>query len=430
VSLRGWFPLRFAASRTGRILLIGCNILLYSVFLWHYGWQSRNASFTDLPSFYAASIAVFRMGGSPYDYTALQAVMGHVTHVFPYLYPPPSLLLFWPLSRMDYAAARHLALILNHVILLWLLWIIPGSVLPSTASFANKLIVYALTIPYLLVSSPVQVTITSGQINFVVLASLILFWHLGRSERRLSAAFFLALSVLLKTYPIILIPFLFVGGYKREAIFTVFWLLVAVAASVLLLPAHIWQDWISNVAPTGGYAATPAGLFSPAVPWNQNLNGFFARLFTASQWSARIATYSASLLVVSISAVSIWIGREKGHGPGLDKILALSLPVMFLVAPFSWDHHIVFVFPSLLLLLTSRHKVHGAGVIPLYFALGSIAVVLALRYTVAIKFYAVFSLWVLCVLAAASRRVQIGRGVGRFDYESPGWHAVTENSHC
>jgi len=336
------------------------------------------------------------MGGNPYDYHALQAVMGHAIHVFPYLYPPPSLLIFWPLYRMDYGTAKHLALLLNHAVLLGLFWIMPRVVLPSSSSSANRFLAYALAIPYLLVSSPVQVTITSGQINFLVLASILLFWHLARSQKHLTASFFLALSIVLKTYPVILILFLLVGSYKREAILTFLWLLVAVVVSVPFLPAHIWQDWISYVALKGGYASTPAGLFPPAVPWNQNLNGFFSRLF-ADGSVAKIATYAAALLVVSVSAVSIRIGHEKDQGPGLDQILLLSLPVMFLVAPFSWDHHIVFVFPSLLLLFTSRHKIDGGGVMAFYLALGSIAVVLALRQTLPIKFYAVFFLWVLCV---------------------------------
>ena len=175
------------------------------------------------------------------------------------------------------------------------------------------------------------------------------------------AAFFLALAILLKTYPIILIPLLLLTRRWRESLYTVGWLGLAVIVSLFILPNAVWHDWLVNVFPTGGYMNTPAGMYPPAAIWNQNLNGFFARAFTENSWSnpvsvntdlARLLTYAAAGLAAVITGLTVWYSRS--YKDNLDRTMLVALPAMYLIAPFSWEHHLVYLLPSILILLNSR----------------------------------------------------------------------------
>ena len=184
-----------------------------------------------------------------------------------------------------------------------------------------------------------------------------------------------------------------------------------------MLPRAIWNDWLTNVLPSGGYGCTPAGLFSPAAIWNQSLNGFFARAFTESAWShpvltnpglARLLTYSAAGLCVAIAGLAAWRSRDRADS--LDRTMLVALPTMFLVAPFSWEHHLVYVLPSILMLLGSRPS-FGATPKAIFLSLCvASAVVIGMEGALGLKFLGMVVLWGLCVLAAIRGDIELASG--------------------
>ena len=66
--------------------------LLYGQFVVTYGLNYRGNYTVDLPSFYTASIATFKLNLSPYSLATLNHLMSD-QQVYSYLYPPQSLLL-------------------------------------------------------------------------------------------------------------------------------------------------------------------------------------------------------------------------------------------------------------------------------------------------------------------------------------------------
>ncbi len=328
---------------------------LYAPFLYEHGWKYWDAPNKDLPSFYTASVSVFNLGESPYNPERLGSLMDSNEYVYPYLYPPPSLLFFFPLSALTYADARHIVLIVNQLLFLFLIWAIPLSLFRARPK--HDFAVIALCIVYSLTFYPVVVTLEHGQVNILLLVFFILFWIFARKEKPVLAAFFLALAILLKTYPIILIPLLLLTRRWRESLYTILWLGLAVIISLFILPNAVWQDWLVNIFPSGGYMNTPAGMYPPAAIWNQNLNGFFARAFTENSWSspvsvnpdlARLLTYAAAGLTAVITGLTVWYSRS--YKDNLDRTMLVALPAMYLIAPFSWEHHLVYLLPSILIL--------------------------------------------------------------------------------
>lgn len=415
----GIWPARFQrlsnamTSRPWLMLLIFS--LLYLQFVFLYGWQYRNIPNVDLPSFYAASARLFRYGESPYDLAGLRLFMAQdARYVYPFVYPPPSLLLFFPLSELSYAHARLAALLVNHLIFLALLWVIPVHLLRVRPEHG---LAFALCVVYLLTFHPVAVTLDHGQVNIMLLAFIVLFWLFARRNYAFLAGFFLALAILLKTYPLLIIPFLLLAGRWRESAYALGWIGVATLISLMIIPAPIWHDWITTVLPGGGYTGNPPGLASAAI-WNQSLNGIFSRAFTENRWSqplwvdpglARLLAYSAAVLAAAVSAIAVWKSRFKSGS--LDGVMLVALPLMYLVAPFSWEHHLVYLLPSILMLLTSRSSL---GLLPrnIFYVLCVVsAVVISLDFFQA-KFFAVLVLWGLCVFAVGCKAIELpGRGL-------------------
>ena len=378
---------------------------LYGSFLYEHGWKYRDTPNKDLPSFYTASVSVFNLGESPYDPERLGSLMDGNEYVYPYLYPPPSLLFFFPLSALTYADARHIVLIVNQLLFLFLVWAIPLSLFRARPK--HDFAVIALCIVYSLTFYPVVVTLEHGQVNILLLVFFVLFWLFARKEKAVLAAFFLALAILLKTYPIILIPLLLLTRRWRESVYTVAWLGLAVIVSLIVLPNTIWYDWLINVFPSGGYMNTPAGMYPPAAIWNQNLNGFFARAFTENSWSnpvsvnpdlAKLLTYAAAGLTAAITGLTVW--RSRTYNDSLDRTMLVALPAMYLIAPFSWEHHLFYLLPCILILLNSR-PLFGSLSKAVFFSLSfASALLIGLPVGLEFKFHAVVVLWGLCVFTA------------------------------
>lgn len=392
--------------------LVMIFLALYGSFVLSYGWKYRQIANVDLPSFHAASVSAFEHGESPYDSGRLAGLMERDVRVFPYLYPPPSLLLLAPLSRLTYADARQAVLLVNHLLVLAMLLAIPlyvSRVRPQQV-FAGS----ALCIVYALTFYPIIITLNHGQINLLLLAFLLLSWFFAGRERAVLAGFFLALAVLLKSYPIILIPLLLLIRRWREGVCAVSWLALATLVSAFVLPHAVWNDWFRNVLPSGGYGCTPVGLFSPAAIWNQSLNGFFARAFTESAWShpalvnpglARLLTYATAAACFAIAGLAAWRSRDRADS--LDRTILVALPTMFLVAPYSWEHHLVYVLPSVLMLLGSRTS-FGAVPKAVFLSLCvASAVVIGMVGALGLKFLGMVVLWGLCVITAMRGDIEL-----------------------
>lgn len=367
----------------------------------------------DLPSFYSASVLVFRDGVSPYSYSTLAAVLSSdVSKTYPYLYPPPSLFVFYPLSLVTFAQAKILVFTVNVSLVAMLAFLMPLKL--CRLEPRRHLGLICLCMGVFVLFGPVAQTVDHGQINLWVLSFLVLFWIRSRSGHSLSAAFFLTLAVVLKTYPAMLLPMLWFSGRRRDALLCVSFLLVLGLLSWLALPQGLWEDWLFRIAPSGAYTKAPEGLFAPSTIGNQSINGFFSRLYTVGEWAkpieinpergAMLATLSAGVLI-TLSIFAAFLTRRTPNS--LDRAMIVTLPCMFLIAPFSWFHHLVYMLPTLLMLLCASWR--GSTLGSLFF----LGLTLLLTLTMAFgrmldsELGAACALWTLAVFSVLSPRVAL-----------------------
>lgn len=346
-------------EKTLKTALVCLFVLLYVPYLFQQGYQRAAQSPGDFPTLYWGAKMVFEEGRSPYVDGAFDEVAGREQRrIFPYLYPPPSLLAFYPFSTVTYDAAKVQLLAVSHVCLLLILYLLLR-IRPFEPPPAGRFLAAALMTVYVLNYYPVADNFAWGQINLIVLALVLLAWlALKRGGRALSVAVPLSLAVLLKTYPLLLLPLLVIRRRYAAAGWTLALVALYGLVSWWILPKGLWGDWLANVAPTGGYGLRPFNLpFIPVEPWNHSINGFM--LFVQdrrpevfglpTRFITKPLTY---LLAGAVGAVTVglaFLSARKGQGERtLDADVSLFLLMMFLVAPLSWEHHLVYALPAAL----------------------------------------------------------------------------------
>jgi hypothetical protein len=212
--------------------------------------------------------------------------------------------------------------------------------------------------------------------------------------------------------------------------------------SWLVLPHGLWADWTTNVAPTGGYGQRPFQLFFPVEPWNHSVNGFgwflqdrFKTVFgLPSRYFTTPLTYLLCALVGLVTVGLSFLSALRGTGAKtFDLEVATYLQMMFLVAPLSWEHHLVYVLPSALLAINMLFR-DGARRRVLAPVLASLFVLAwdfprddmflfsgVLAATNTIKFFAVLIMWAFC---ASRLREAVRAGTGATPDLSPAAAAV------
>jgi hypothetical protein len=350
-------------SMQKRFIPILLFLLIYGVYFLYTSTRFWNEQATDFPAYYYAAKAAFHEGSQPYNRITLQkiAVADGIKgdEVLPFLYPPPSLILFSPFINLDYETARRSMLVINLALVLILLYFICrilGEKFGGPVSIVTSL--------YAAFFTPLAITISYGQINILVIVLICAAWYLAKKDQHpFWVALLLALAIILKLYPILLlIPFWLSKKYKTVG-YTLVILAVLVVATILILPTGIWQSWYENVGSVG-YGIQVLGVRT-TIPSNQSIYGFLARLFYGSNKRfAALLTLPASVtetlpyvvigLFLSLSAVISFISRKHSS---FDIQMSFWLVISYLIAPISWHHHMMFVLPAIL--VTLHHLIYA-----------------------------------------------------------------------
>lgn len=397
-----------------KILLL-LFLLIYIPFFLRYGRNYISIDHIDFPSFYSAAKIAFDNHQSPYEYESL-----HQAGVFkgpPYMYPPPSLLIFYPLSLMSYQTAKTVMLAISHLCLLFFIYIFFFNIL----KLKFHPIFYLFSIVYVFSFFPIVHTLWLGQVNLLVLVFLCFSWYaFQKNSRSVQVALPMSLAIILKAYPALFV--LYFMTKKKYAI--VLWILGFLAIYSIIayfpLPQKAWSDWFTGVLPSGAYGKEAMNVLSPTSPWNQSVNGFISRIFIQNRFSesffhspstAQILPYFISVIILLTSiGICCFSAKRQGDRMLIHQEFSLFLLTMYLIAPLSWDHHLVLVLPSIILiiyLLVYHEKkltsviIVGLSVLLLGWKLnlGSPSLTSGLlTLVISIKLYAVIVLWIYLVI--------------------------------
>jgi len=258
-----------------------------------------------------------------------------------FTYPPFAGLVLSPLALTSWPVAIAASVVVNAGALVLLLrWWLPRTD-PAVA---------ALVLIAAVVFEPVRDTFSFGQVNLVllVLAGLDLR-ALHRGSRW--AGIGIGLATAIKLTPAVFVAYLLVTRRYRAAAVASATTAAATLLAVLVAPDTSRTYWTSAVWDTDRVGRL-------AYVSNQSLRGVIARLDADAVWW--LAAVAAAL------ACWWWQARRTRDDPRTG--FALTGLLACLISPVTWVHHLVWLLPSLFLLLAAgRRAVTGV----LWFLLSS-----------------------------------------------------------
>lgn len=257
---------------------------------------------------------------------------------FPYSYPLTLAWLFVPLRLLPVWLAAGLWFSVS----IWALW----RVVTESAAARERLtrceaIALAVIVAVALIQI-VQNELLNGQINLAVAALALAALRLSEQRRPLPAAMLWGLSVALKLFPLVLVPWFIVRRRWTELIGGMG------AAAILSLIPTLWIgtdavrwtiDYFHRISGGEAGAEGVADFIHSNAAWMaSHLAGF------ASTPDWLLVTTSAVLMGGAI-AIDLRKGRDAGVQSGL-----MYLSLVVLLSPKSETHHMVFSIPALVLL--------------------------------------------------------------------------------
>lgn len=299
----------------------------------------------DFPSFFMAADATFNHGLSPYaeaTRSTYQQALGFI--VLPFLYPPYALPALYPFSLLGYTSGVVVALALNTLAAVVLFRLLHQAFLVGI----RRPIWYWAVLFLLFGSSSVRETIFVGQVNLVAVLSLLWAWRLLRGGAQpILAGLLIGIAVVTKTYFILLLLLFLPRLEWRPMLGAAIGILAFTVVAAMLLPLPLWAEWLIDVAPSGRYGTTPFPQFPSLLSGNQSINSSLIRLMgTGEAAGALCVGISATLLAVV--GIVLWRRRATAAAIYFDAMFPLMLVTIYLVAPLSWMHHLLFVIPALL----------------------------------------------------------------------------------
>ena len=401
-------------------------LFLYIPLLYYRGLKLAPGIGIDYPSFFEAARIAFLEGRTPYGAHVFDGIPGFMGgQLQPYIYPPPSLLAFWPLIKLRPEDAQVAFTVVSHLCCLGSIWLILFKLTPLPKNQRLRELTIGVSLIYMLSVNAVPDTFGNGQINFMALLFICLAMTAFRKN---SAAWLIALplsiAILLKTYPVfLLLPLLFHKRFK-PIVLTCLFFAGFTALTYVVLPKDVWHTWWAEVVPLGAYANNA---FPAAFCWNQSINAFVMRLFQEEYFSKAplyypalakpVATGLALLVIGTTTFYSYWSSRAADPDASKEDEIAAYLLMSYLVAPLSWDHHLVYVLPAAVLAISLliRRAVRGA---PAVIILGSVLLI-AWRFPIdrpdivtgwwtlllSAKLYPVVILWLLFIRRLSQSRV-------------------------
>jgi alpha-1,2-mannosyltransferase len=296
----------------------------------------------DFPTFYHAAVT-YRAGGNPYELSTL-AEGAKGAHIFPFLHPPTSLPVFFPLALAGFDASLLVFELLSFLCLVYVLFVVIRTAEEEQWPKSWRLVSLVALTSF----SAIDLTFNTGQVNIIATAAIVFAWMSARESGgrgEVASAAGLLIAILLKTYPaLLLLPFLIRRDFKVLGWFAVFAAGDALLSWITVGHA-VWQAWIVNVMPTGRFGITPYGLFPPSALSNQSLNGALSRMLGEAT-TAELGPF-VQAAVLGLTILACWTFRRQGRRGFYDYGFGAMSVASFLIAPLSWYHHFVFLIPAL-----------------------------------------------------------------------------------
>jgi alpha-1,2-mannosyltransferase len=319
--------------RATRIVMVVLPVTLASFAAWAFGEGigQQHHQF-DLRLYYDA-INFWQSGHDLFSYSQPDPV--NISLGF--TYPPVAALLMSPMGLLSYSvvlAISLVAIIASAAVFVYLV-LRERIRLPKPLMFA----VAGVATAFAFTLEPFRQTLSFGQINiYLALLVAVDLLVLGRRGSKWTGVG-IGLATAIKLTPGIFIIYLLVVGRWRAALTAIGTVVAANLVSALIAPAETWKYFTSLL-----WETSRVGFLDTTM--NQSINGLLARL------DAPLAPARLPWLILAAIVVVVGFWRARRAALGGDELAGLTIAglVGVLVSPVSWVHHIIWVFPAMVIL--------------------------------------------------------------------------------
>jgi alpha-1,2-mannosyltransferase len=308
--------------------------------LWAYG---NRHNFFDL-RIYVSAMRWWVDGHDLYDYVQPDRVQGALY----FTYPPLAALLLRPLAYVPVGATIAVlttATVAALAVTTW--WLV--------APVADRLRVprwYAagVAVPLAVVLEPMRETLAFGQINMLLILLILADLLVGVPRNARWAGAGIGLATALKLVPGIFIAYLLVTRRGRAAAVAGGTAVTATLVAAALTPRASWQFWTDALSRTDRVGRID-------YTANQSLLGLFARLSAPDDPSRAVWLVAAAL----VAAYGLWRAARAARVG--DEVAGLTLAGLVggLISPITWDHHLYWFIPALVVLVDTALPGAGRG---------------------------------------------------------------------
>jgi alpha-1,2-mannosyltransferase len=362
--------------------------LLGAIFAAQTWGRAMRANGNDLTTYLTAARA-FWEGGNPYLVDA----------AFPFIYPLFLCVAIWPLALLPYGIAVAAWYLLAAVALASTTGLL--RTLDRAAQESQRWLI-ATAVVALALADVLQNNLVNGQVNPIVLALCVAFAWFHARRHRLAAGAALGAAIAIKITPAILLLYL----VKRKDWRTIAWTVAALVVCGVVLPyliagPSIWSEY-QHYAQT---FLTDRLVDTGEIVTHRRAFGLVevVRQITGSARAADI------WIAATAVAIALWFVDRTDRPHAFALYLAASL----LISPMSEVHHLIYLWPALVLLAWEALD----GRLTAADTIGLVAVLIAALAIRFVPFAAFAAVAGTCVLLARRRGAvgpaRLGAGLNR-----------------
>ena len=264
---------------------------------------------------------LFTSGKNPYE----------LSDMIPLNYPPSSLLFFIPFSLIPQKISEALFTIFSISFFLF-------AIRKLLLVFKIKLSLQLLLLAALLQNFPAKFTLVLGQVNLIILSLGLLSWIFDQKGKNLISGVFVSLSILIKplTFPLL---FYFLFRKKFKTFFISLGIITVINIIMVIIFPYLSRFFLERLPYFLSQTGTAANLY------DQSLRAFLYR--------AGITDYKAALGITLVLFSLVFYKFRKirkigpiGHNLTNLKFFSLILAVSSIGGSFTWQHHLVLLFPG------------------------------------------------------------------------------------
>lgn len=293
-------------------------------------WYSNRHSYYDLRIYYDA-MHWWASGHRLYEFSHLDRIQGPLG----FTYPTFAAILMYPMAWLPWSFVASLTVLANlTALVLTTAWL---TSLVADRHGWPRWYLLGLALPLVTTLEPIRETFAFGQIN-IMLAALVLADLLVAVPRKWKlAGVGIGLATAVKLTPAIFIVYLLLTRRWRTAITAIATATAATLLAAALAPADSWRYWTSSL-------------------WHANQVGHLGRIPNQAIWGALLRLHEPNrllwlALVALVAGVGLWRAARAARAG--DELAGLTLTglVGLLVSPVSWQHHLYWFVPAILVLV-------------------------------------------------------------------------------